>query len=194
MTVMAAHEPLPTMNDDLLDVFLNLDTPPGYKAELIEGEIVVTPPPSNRHDKNITRFVAQVFEKSSTKWDHSGTRGLELPRLGAQPHNHFIPDALFAPRELDVFEADGSYIGPDGVAMVAEVTSSNADRDREEKRRCYAQGGIPLYLLIDRERATVVLFSDPVKGDYKGVTMLPFGKPLHLPEPFGFELDTSDFV
>jgi Uma2 family endonuclease len=194
MTVMAAHEPLPTMQDDLLDVFLNLDTPRGYKAELIEGQIVVTPPPANRHEKNVSKLIGQVMRESRTRMDVSGTKGLELPESGGATHNHFIPDAVFTAEELDAFDADGSWIGPDGVAMVAEVTSSNTKRDRDEKRRGYAQAAIPLYLLIDRDRKCVVLFSRPSDGDYAGSLTLDFGKPVQLPEPFGFELDTSHFV
>lgn len=199
MTVMAAHEPLPTKKDDLLSTFLALDTPPGYRAELIEEEIVVTPPPALRHEKNISRLIRQVIRQSKTEMDVSGMTGLELWPLKGGVNNHFIPDVVFAPEELDLFDSDGSWVGPDGVAMVVEVTSRNAERDREEKRRCYAQASIPLYLLIDRDRDSVTLYSDPaiddeLGDDYKSSTSVFFGKPLPLPDPFGFELDTSDFV
>lgn len=38
------HAPL-SQAEVLLEGFLALDTPEGFRAELIEGEIVVTPPP-----------------------------------------------------------------------------------------------------------------------------------------------------
>lgn len=45
MTVMV-HEPLSHGDADvLLEGFLALDTPEGFRAELIDGEIVVSPPP-----------------------------------------------------------------------------------------------------------------------------------------------------
>lgn len=82
----------------------------------------------------------------------------------------------------------------DGVAMVLEVTSTKPRIDREAKRRCYARGGIPLYLLVDRDVSSITLFSDPERDDYRQHCTLPFGKPLALPEPFAFELDTTDFL
>lgn len=48
MTAMA-HEPL-TQEEVLLEGFLALDTPEGFRSELIEGDIVVTPPPDGEHD------------------------------------------------------------------------------------------------------------------------------------------------
>ncbi|MCZ7415367.1 MULTISPECIES: hypothetical protein [unclassified Streptomyces] len=75
--------PTPTQEEFLLESFLALETPEGFKAELIEGNIVVTPPP---------------------------------------------------------------------------------------------------------------LLSEPVEDDYTRTTSASFGKPLPLPDPFGFELDTSDLL
>ncbi|MGC0341181.1 hypothetical protein RKD20_006215 [Streptomyces sp. SLBN-8D4] len=81
-----------------------------------------------------------------------------------------------------------------GVAMVLEVTSPKPQADREAKRRCYARGGIPLHLLVDRDTDSVTLFSDPEKDDYREHWTRPFGKALTLPEPFAFELETADFL
>ncbi|MFJ8488577.1 Uma2 family endonuclease [Streptomyces sp. NPDC094038] len=77
--------------------------------------------------------------------------------------------------------------------MAAATVLTKEVIDREGKRRCCARAQIPLYLLVDRERETVSLFSDPEDGDYVARHTLPFGKPIILPEPFGFELDTSAF-
>ena len=78
--------------------------------------------------------------------------------------------------------------------MVLEVTSTKPRAHREAKRRCYARGGIPLYLLVDREASSITLFSAPEKDDYREHSTRPLGKPIALPEPFAFELDTSDFL
>ena len=192
MTAMA-HEPL-TQEDVLLEGFLALDTPEGFRAELIEVEIVVTPPPDGDHEDYIGLIVNQVIRKSGTDMQFSGNKGLQLKRGGACPKDHLIPDGTFAPLGLRLYRGADPWMPCDGVAMVLEVTSTKPKADREAKRRCYARGGIPLYLLIDREASSVTLFSDPEKDDYREHCTRPFGKPLRLPEPFAFDLETADFL
>ncbi|MFG2735738.1 hypothetical protein ACGFX7_13060 [Streptomyces harbinensis] len=53
---------------------------------------------------------------------------------------------------------------------------------------------MPLYLLCDRELETVTLHSEPGSNDYRTVLSVTYGKSLLLPEPFGFELETTDLI
>ncbi|MEV7384022.1 Uma2 family endonuclease [Streptomyces lydicus] len=193
MTAMA-HEPIPAQDDTLLEGFLALETPNGFRAELIEGEIAVTPPPDGDHEDYLSAILRQVLRESATDMDSSGHKGLLLPAGEDKPPNHVIPDATVAPRALRLFRGAPSWMPGDGVAMVVEVTSTNPRKDRKDKRHCYARAGIPLYLLVDRDRATITLFSDPSGEDYVANVTVPFGKPVPLPAPFSFDLDTSDFL
>lgn len=191
MTAMA-HEPL-TQAEVLLEGFLALDTPEGFRAELIEGEIVVTPPPDGDHEDYIGLIVDQVARRARTRMQFSGNKGLKLRSGGGCPKNHAIPDGTFAPLDLRLFRGADPWMPCEGVALVVEVTSTKPQADREAKRRCYARGGIPLYLLIDRDAGSVTLFSDPEDADYRQHLTIPYGKPLPLPEPFAFDLETGDF-
>ncbi|MFJ8772034.1 Uma2 family endonuclease [Streptomyces microflavus] len=187
-----AHEPL-TQAEVLLEGFLALDTPEGFRAELIEGEIVVTPPPDGDHEDYIGLIVDQVARRACTHMQFSGNKGLKLRSGGGCPKNHAIPDGTFAPLDLRLFRGADPWMPCEGVALVVEVTSTKPQADREAKRRCYARGGIPLYLLIDRDAGSVTLFSDPEDADYRQHLTIPYGKPLPLPEPFAFDLETGDF-
>ncbi|MHC0432205.1 Uma2 family endonuclease [Streptomyces sp. O3] len=188
-----AHEPL-TQAELLLEGFLALDTPEGFRAELIEGEIVVTPPPDGDHEDYIDVINTQVKARSRVLMQFSGNKGLKLSSGGGCPKNHVIPDGTFAPTELRLFRGAGSWMPCEGIAMVVEVTSGRPDIDREAKRHCYARNGIPHYLLVDRTEASVTLFSEPEGDDYQHHHTSAFGKPLPLPEPFAFDLETTDFV
>ncbi|AUY49404.1 Uma2 family endonuclease [Streptomyces sp. CB01881] len=197
MSAVAHEQPItdsPSQEDILLESFLSLHSPEGFRAELIEGEIIVAPPPDGDHEDYISHLVKQVVRRSATDMSISGGKGLRLVSGGLCPKNHVIPDATFAPEELRLFRGAPSWMEPEGVAMVAEVTSGKPDQDRIAKRHCYARAGIPLYLLIDREKSQVSIFSRPLRDEYTEVHLAPFGEALALPAPFEFELDTKPFL
>ena len=163
--------------EELLDT---LELPPGYKAELVEGKIIVTPPPSNEHQDF---FVSVAYDFNVAGWRASGNTGVITP-LG-----NFIPDLTVARKEFFRRTPNEHWLQPDGIALVGEITSTNALIDRETKRRGYAQAQIPLYLLIDRKAKETVLFSDPKKDDYGTTSRRPIDEPVPLPEPFSFTLE-----
>jgi Uma2 family endonuclease len=182
----------------LLDWFVDLDTPEGLRAELIEGELVVTLVPDGHHEHCISEAARQVYRRSAADMEFSASKGLQLPSADGCPQDHVIPDGTFAPKKLRLHRGADPWMPGEGVALVLEVTSPTPRTDRETRRetrrRCYARGGIPLYLLVDREASWTTLFSDPASGDYRELRAAAFGKPLTLPEPFAFDLDTSDFL
>ncbi|MGW2376135.1 MULTISPECIES: Uma2 family endonuclease [Kitasatospora] len=197
MTAVAHEQPItgsPSQADILLESFLSLHSPEGFRAELIEGEIIVAPPPDGDHEDYIDLLIDQVKAKSEVHMQVSGGKGLRLVSGGLCPKNHVIPDATFAPRSLRLFRGAPPWMEPDGVALVAEITSTKPDQDRIAKRHCYARAGIPLYVLVDREKSQISLFSKPHREEYTEVHLAAFGEPLAFPAPFDFELDTKDFL
>ena len=134
----------------------------------------------------------QVFTRSATRMRVSGHKGLIVPAVAGQ--SMVIPDLTIAPAELSLFRDAPSWMRPSGVAMVAEVTSSRPDDDRNAKRRGYAAARIPLYLLVGRDDKTVTLFSGPARDAYVVAATVPFGDALELPEPFSFALETGGFA
>ena len=191
--IVMTREP-ETPGDPTLEDFLSLDTPEGYRAELIDGEIVVTPPPNGNHGHCISRIVEQVFASSAMRMDFGGNKGLIVPGTVTAISGHLIPDLTFTPRDKDLFRGAPPWMLPGDVAMVVEVTSSSPHHDRFGKRYGYAAAKIPLYLLIDRQQGHTTLFSDAVGNDYTTQTQVPFGGSIKLPPPFSFTLETEDFA
>ncbi|MGH8880395.1 MAG: Uma2 family endonuclease, partial [Stackebrandtia sp.] len=134
-------------DDDMLDIFLSLDTPPGYRAELIDQEIVVTPPPQAFHEGIIHLITRAINRGADTDFWLAGNRGLITP-LG-----RFIPDITVG--HESGFSTREHWTDCTDVELVCEVTSHDPHRDRHAKRRGYAQAQIPLYLLVDRTAQTV---------------------------------------
>ncbi|MDX6743801.1 Uma2 family endonuclease [Actinocorallia sp. A-T 12471] len=186
------------LSDDdrwLLDAFLRMGTPEGFRVELVEGEFFASPPPSARHERAVSAIVKQVVRNSAVDMSVSGNLGLRLRAGGGVTPARVIPDVVLAPEELDLFDGEASWTDADGVAMVVEVTSRDAYRDRVLKCRAYARTEIPLYLLVDRDARTVSLLSepDPAAAAYTKHTTVAFGKTIALPHPFGFDLETVAF-
>jgi hypothetical protein len=94
------------------------------------------------------------------------------------------PDGILCP--IGHFDRSGEWADPDGVLAVVEVTSWDADthaRDRVEKPVAYADSGIGVYLLVDREANAVVVHSRPVGGRYLDRSEHPYGEPSKSREP-----------
>ncbi|MFI0777112.1 Uma2 family endonuclease [Streptomyces sp. NPDC021212] len=159
----------------------------GDRVQIIEGNIE----PSSRpwgDERTTDKIRNQIASAVSKLGCASGSGDLDLPGSS----NWYVPDLAVVPREL---AKGGGALLPDQTLLVVEITSdSNGDTDRIVKRRRYAEYGAPLYLLVDRQERTCTLYAAPGPLGYtKSDGPHPFGTPITLPEPFGLELDTSDF-
>jgi hypothetical protein len=79
--------------------------------------------------------------------------------------------------------------------VAVEIASHDRDtdqRDRIDKPIGYAAADIPVYLLIDRDNDTVVVYSEPKDGRYQQVSSHSWGSQVEIPHPVGFTLDTSE--
>ncbi|MFJ8740275.1 Uma2 family endonuclease [Embleya sp. NPDC127516] len=177
----------------LLEVFHELDTPSDLRPELVDGEVVVRVTPPGSHEHVISSVIRRIHADAAIDLQFSGNKGLVAPSIGTFPPNHVIPDGVFVPAALDVFRGAAAWMPCSKVLLVLEVTDRRPELDREQKRRCYARGDIPFYLLVDRDAHRSSLFSDPEDGDYTRIQVRPFGRPLDLPAPFAMALSTNGF-
>ncbi|MFF5534257.1 Uma2 family endonuclease [Streptomyces cinerochromogenes] len=163
--------------------------PEGVKLELIDGKLEVKPLPEQRHRAIVVRL-SRLFMQRRPDLALYPEQGL---KVGAYRKGHACADGALAP--FDHFIAqEGDWADPDGVLMVVEVPSRNRDtdrRDRIDKVRGYAEAGIPVYLLIDRDVDELVVHSNPVGGVYQQRPSYPYGATVQLPPPVSIDLDTE---
>jgi Uma2 family endonuclease len=158
----------------------------GDRVQIVEG--VIEPlSPTCGHEKAADRIRNQIAPTVRKLGCLSGSGNLDLPGTS----NWYVPDVAVVPEDL----AEADALLPDQTLLIVEVTSdSNGNTDRTVKRRRYAEYGAPLYLLVDRQERACTLYAAPGQLGYTKVDgPHPFGTPLQLPEPFGLELDTSEF-
>ncbi|MFG2717591.1 Uma2 family endonuclease [Streptomyces sp. NPDC048416] len=160
----------------------------GLRLEFIDGKLGVKAVPDGDHDRIVLWLARICMQHRPELWLHV-ERGLAVQEYRS---GRARPDASMAPD--DAFVGQGEWADPAPVLMVVEVTSYDSDtdaRDRNEKPRAYAETGIPVYLLIDRERCEVIVRSEPDGMRYESIRTVPFGKDIDLPEPVGITLPTE---
>ncbi|MEU6868690.1 Uma2 family endonuclease [Streptomyces sp. NPDC046876] len=184
-TPIETPAPPPTF-ERLLHMVEEMDTPDGFKAELIRGKIIVSPWSKLRYYRPMRALREQLGANAPE--GHVADIAPFLFRF-PQAERGYGPDLFVA--DESAFEADGRHADATALSLVAEFTSvSTKDADWQEKLEVYGQV-VPVYLVVDMQESEITCFSDPSGHGYRSRRTVSFGKPLEVPEPFGFELDTA---
>jgi len=160
----------------------------GVRLEFLHGRLGVKAVPDGDHDEIVRWLMQRCMQHRPDLWLYP-ERGL---RVETYRRGHAKPDGVLAP--TGSFAGQGEWADSRHVLMVVEVTSYDTDtdkRDREQKPRAYAESGIPVYLLIDRETGETLVHSEPESGVYSKLVRRPFGKRVELPSPVGMVLETE---
>lgn len=187
---------LPSSWENLVETWRGLDVPEGWRAEIIEENIVMSPPPGLPHNLIASCVHRALVHGTPHDWEIFQTAGVSVPMRSGL----FVPGLVVVPRgriDRALPEDDPDPIPMERALLAVEITSkSNADTDRKTKLWGYAHAEVPLYLLVDRFAAgepTVSLYSEPADGRYRHLLSVPFGEKITLPEPFELTLDTAEF-
>ena len=181
--------PEPDPVQDLLDLRNEIDTG-HHRAEVIEGQLVVSPIPVFWHEK-VCRWLERSFDGvcETNDWFADRAGEIELP-----PTGDLIEPDLMILRDPNTIPDLESLRPLDRVLLAAEVISASSVRaDRRVKPRVCALAGIPFYLLVDRftKPVTISLHSGPGPDGYTKVNTVTAGEKLPIPAPFDLTLDTS---
>ncbi|MFF4799818.1 Uma2 family endonuclease [Streptomyces sp. NPDC001351] len=160
------------------------------RFEFIDGRIGLKKVTNGNHG-TITMWLIRQCMRARPELDLNPLQGLKVE---AYRKGRARPDGVLAP--VDHFVGQGDWAEPHGVLMAVEITSYDSDthnRDRVEKPRAYAEAGIPVYLLIDRDNLSVLVHSNPhPEVGYRDIHVSRLGDKVSLPDPVGIELDTEE--
>lgn len=131
------------------------NTPDDSRYELLDGELVMAPAPSLRHQRIDTRLSSSL---------HTFVKERRLGEVFCPPCDVMLsdtdvvqPDLIFVSRERGgiLLEGDAVRGAPD---LVVEILSpSTAARDRTLKRVLYARHGVREYWLVDPDAETITV-------------------------------------
>jgi Uma2 family endonuclease len=160
--------------------------PETVKLEFVEGKLEVKPVLDGAHGEIVMWLLEQCMQQCPDLRLYP-EQGLITEEYG---NGRSRPDGALAPKGY--FLPYGEWADASGVLMAVEVTSSQPWNDREAKPNGYAGAGIPVYLLIDRGKHEVVVYSRPEKGEYRDIhRTVGLGEKVELPKPVSITLDTE---
>lgn len=174
----------------LCRTLLTMDVPDGYRAEIIGGNIVMSP-----WSKGYYLPIMRSLRSQLEPFAPAGHIVDSSPYLFTFPGQErgYGPDVFAA--EASAFATDQRYIDGEALSLVTELTSSaTRDTDWHDKTTVYGKSGVPLYLLLDMQEGTFTVFWGPSATGYGARLTVPFGEKAHIPAPFDCELSTAEFV
>lgn len=124
----------------------------GYRYELVEGHLLVTPKPLPPHEM-VTWRLSRLF----TAWtlDHPGVMVLLGGTVDIAPGTHLEPDLLLMPEFTQV---PAKWLGVSGHLLAVEVSGRGSRiYDRDYKRPAYLAAGVREFWRVDlRDRCVYV--------------------------------------
>ena len=156
--------------------------------EFINGRLEVKPAQDGNRAEIVVWLVRHFLEQRP-ELSLYPYRGLKTEKCR---EGRVRADGVLAPRRHIV--GHGEWSEPEGMLMAIEVTTRDPDVDRclrGVKRDGYAAADIPVYLLVDRDECTLVVYSEPRRGRYRSARAWAYGETVELPDPVGISLKTE---
>ncbi|MEV6593585.1 Uma2 family endonuclease [Streptomyces acidicola] len=175
----------PDLDEALWQAWKTMELPEGYRAEIIEGAIEVSPTARRSHG-----LIANRVRRALDKFLEGGEYACHQDVNVIHNRRAWIPDAVVAPEDTEPYGDEGDMgVRADSVHLIVEVVSPgkrNQDRDRVRKRREYARASIPVYVIIDDYdgQGAVTLFTGPRPdaADWADIHRVPYGTEVVIPE------------
>ncbi len=159
------------------------------RRELIEGELIVTPAPSTRHQDAVAFLTTELMLYARA---HGG-KVLPAPTdVYLSDRDVVEPDVLFVTRaHLDRVELPFVRGAPDVVVEVASPSTRRLELVR--KRELYERYGVGEYWYVDLDAERIEVYR--LEGErYPTPIILGRGDPLEPPFMPGFAVDVADMI
>lgn len=140
-----------------LDEVLALPEDQGYRLELVDGLIIITPSPTSGHQRALRRLQVAFGRASPAEFE-------PLPGINVVLNRQrlLIPDLVVT----TVPGLDAASCAGADVLLAAEIISpSSRAYDRALKRLLYAEAGVPFLLIVDPTADPVSAICYELRGE-----------------------------
>jgi Uma2 family endonuclease len=163
--------------------YLALPPIDGYKVELIDGDLLMSPVGDNPHQRIATRLAIQL--------DPQLPDDLEVL---AGSNAHLEEDRILIPDAVVQRIADRLLNPPEDIVLACEVVSKwGKARDRILKHALYGEADIPWYLIIEQHPRLELILFRCVKSRYIEHARAVEGEVLEIPD-LGVTIDVDKLL
>ncbi|BET48108.1 Uma2 family endonuclease [Kitasatospora aureofaciens] len=160
---------------------------PGYRVEIIGGQLLVTPPPDGPHSRALTKLMRPFIAAGLDDGETEVRQGIGL-WLPMDADDYAIPDLAIVDADIDDHLIENNCYDPVCFRLVLEVTSSNWKNDLKAKVTAYAAAMVPVYVIVDRKHQRLHVLTDPDCADYSTHRVHSPGETVTLPDSLGAEV------
>ncbi|MFD5319171.1 Uma2 family endonuclease [Streptomyces sp. NPDC127098] len=168
------------IEEAVLEVAVELDVPEGYRVQVLDGRIIVTPPPDGGHAVALSELMLALLTAGAEENGQHVVQGLGM-HLRPGQKGLVIPDLAVLDGDFRDHQLSYNCYPPTVFRLVAEVTSSNWRDDTGSKVTAYATVGVPVYLIADREHGKVLVLTRPHEGAYQSTAEYLPGDKVEIP-------------
>jgi Uma2 family endonuclease len=129
--------------------------------ELLKGELVLMAPEGEPHACRGDMTVEYLREKLGNRAQIREGKPITIPLNASEPE----PDIAIVERRF--WEYDEHHPYPENVFWLIEFSNTSLKKDLEVKSEIYAEAGIREYWVVNLKASELVVFRDPVEGQYQ---------------------------
>ncbi|MEU3773667.1 Uma2 family endonuclease [Streptomyces sp. NPDC032472] len=168
---------------------------PGYRVEIIGGQIIVSPPADGAHARVLTELMLPFLTEGLHGEDAKVLQGIGL-WLPDGREDYAIPDLSLVDADFEDRHIENNCYDPVVFRLVLEVTSSNYKTDLRTKVAAYANAKVPVYVIVDRRHGRLHVLTDPAQDEYATHRIHAPGDLVTLPESIGAKvtLDVAEIL
>ncbi|MCZ0987370.1 Uma2 family endonuclease [Streptomyces diastatochromogenes] len=168
---------------------------PGYRVEIIGGQIIVSPPRDGAHARALTQLMRPFIAAGPADGETEVLQGIGL-WLPAGGEDYAIPDLAVVDADLEEHFVENNCYDPVCFRLVLEVTSSNYRTDLRTKVAAYAEAKVPIYVIVDRKHQRLHVLTDPAGDKYENHRPHAPGEMVTLPDSLGamVTLDVAEIL
>jgi Uma2 family endonuclease len=164
--------------------FDDLETLPddGWRYEVVDGALLMTPPPTDFHQAVARRLFLQLVRQATPDWEPVYEVAFRVRTDGR------VPDLAVVRAGLPVRPREIAYAPTDFGLLVEVVSPTSTGMDRVLKPAEYAAAGIPCFWRVETEPAVEVIAYELIDGAYRESVRLSTGSG-GLPAPYPVVID-----